>query len=75
MSEENQVTLPAVEGATPLAAYANVAHELFMEMQRAGFEPDDALAVTLDLLPDWTFPLPEDWEWEDEDDEEDEDED
>jgi hypothetical protein len=75
--EKMQQTLPAVEGATPLAAYANVAHEMFMEMQRAGFEPEDALAMTLELLPDWTFPLPDDWEWEDEDDaddEEDEDE-
>jgi hypothetical protein len=72
--EEKQITLPLVEGATPLSAYANVAHEMFMEMQKAGFEAEDALTVTLELLPDWTFPLPDDWEWED-DDEEDEDED
>ena len=76
MAEEIEV-LPSVEGATPLAAYALVAHEMYMEMQAAGFEPQDALTMTMNLLPEWTFPIPyEEWEEEDEDyEEEEEDED
>lgn len=76
MSEEKTELFPAVDGATPLAAYAQVAHEMFMEMQAAGFEPEDALTMTMNLLPEWTFPIPtEEWEEEDEEFDEDEDED
>lgn len=74
MSEEMK-TYPAVAGFTPLAAYAQVAHEMYLEMQNAGFEPEDALTMTMNLLPEWVFPIPEeDWEEdEDYDDEEEED--
>lgn len=76
MAEDKIDVLPGVDGATPLAAYAQVAHEMFCEMQNAGFSSEDALTMTMNLLPEWVFPIPEE-EWDEEeeeyDDEEDED--
>lgn len=74
MAEDSMQTLPTVDGATPLAAYAQVAHEMYQEMLAAGFSNDDALTMTMNMLPEWTFPIPVE-EWEDEEYEDDEDED
>ena len=55
---------------TPVRAYAQTAHELFMEFKHAGFNKDEALTLLISTLPDWVFPIP----YDDDDDYEDEDE-
>ena len=53
---------------TPVRAYAQSAHELFMEFKHAGFNKDQALTLLISTLPDWVFPIPyDDDDYEDED--------
>jgi hypothetical protein len=78
---DNKVSEVSVEGLTPLAGYAHSAHEMFTCLLEAGFTEEWAMAVLLEKLPDWEFPIPtwdceeEDFECDcDDDDEEDEEE-
>ena len=73
MAAEPEIIIEDV--VTPLAGYANAAHEMYTAMFAAGFDEEQALEIVLAKLPDWEFPLPDGWEWEYEDDVESSDED
>lgn len=54
-----------VDGLTPLAGYALSAHEMFTALMAAGFNEEWSMAILLEKLPDWEFPIPT-WDCEEE---------